>query len=760
MKFIFNGRCRGRAWATLRCAVALLSGAGAIGAPVRALGQAAGEPAGAAAEQRPAPQASGDQAGEAAAASAQVAGARPIEVLVTAARRPERIDAVPASVSVLSKEQVQAEAALSNGSLGDALGKLVPGMGLGSETQSSFGQTLRGRKVLVLIDGIPQHTIRNVSRDLQTISPLAVERIEVIRGTTPLYGEGAAGGIVNIITRRPAAEGVQLTTDVAASAAPLDLADSLAGSVAQAVAGKHGRLYYNVHASLEKTTGLFDAEGDRIPPDPHGQGGLGDLWAWSGQWRLGVELSPAERLELSAGYYQNVQDTEFASDPAVDAAPPGTLKARAARGLDLDDPQGTRNAQASATYRNVRALGGEVNAQIYFRNYLSRFFPFDGREAANYRHIVQSQLESQRLGGRFQASTSLPHRLTALYGIDVSGERTAQPVAIMDEEAHDASGGLVFRAAGYRTWVPRMEVGNLAPFVQLQWAATPWLALRAGVREELVTLSVGDYTTLVGNAVEGGRLFFQRPLLHAGAVVTMPAQLSAFVSFAQGYSLPDVGLILRNAPAGSTVESLETEPQLVDAIEVGVRREGRAVTGTVAVFYNTSSLGTSSGGLNAPVVRAPERVYGLEATVDARFLESFRAGAGVSLLEGELDREDDGAYTPLNTYRIPPPKVTAYLGKQIVPDWDVQLQAIYSGARDRFSGVAEPGFGELPVDPFLLLELLSTAEVGPGRLRVGVANLLNQQVMPVTSQLLYSGSNSSHAAGSGMRVSVGYAFTY
>ncbi|WP_437656835.1 TonB-dependent receptor [Sorangium sp. So ce1182] len=747
----------------LRHAVTLLFGICALGAPARVLGQTADNGTGARAEQRPAQQGPSESAAAPAATSAP-SGTTPeeqlIEVVVTAARRPERIDAVPASVSVISKEQVQAEAALSNGSLGDALGKLVPGMGLGSETQSSFGQTIRGRRVLVLIDGIPQNTIRNVSRDLQTISPLAVERIEVIRGTTPLYGEGAAGGIVNIITRRPTTEGLQLTTDVAASAAPLNLADSLAGSIAQSVAGKHDRLYFDVHASLEKTTGLFDAEGDRIPPDPHGQGGLGDFLAWSGMWRLGVELSPAERLELSAGYYQNVQDTEFASDPSVDAAPPGTVKARVLRGLDLEDPQGTRNVHASASYRNVRALGGEVSAQVYFRNYLSRFFPFDGREAANYRHIVQSQIESQRLGGRFQASTSFPHRLTALYGIDVSGERTAQPVAIMDPQAFDASGALVFRATGYRTWVPRMEVGNLAPFVQLQWGVTPWLALRAGVREELVTLNVDDYTTLIGNDIQGGHLFFQRPLLHAGAVATLPAQLSAFVSFAQGYSLPDVGLILRNAPTGATVESLETEPQLVNAVEIGLRREGRDVTGTVAAFYNTSSLGTSSGGLNAPVVRAPERVYGVEATVDARFLESFRAGAGVSFLEGELDREDDGKYTALNTYRIPPPKITAYIGKQILEAWDVQLQGVYSGARDRFSWNPEPGFGERAVEPFLLLELLSTAELGPGRLRVGVSNLLNRQVMPVTSQLLYSGSNSSHAAGSGMRVSVGYALTY
>jgi iron complex outermembrane receptor protein len=82
------------------------------------------------------------------------------------------------------------EASLSSNNLGDALGKMVPSLGLGVQSQSVFGQTVRGRRVLVLIDGIPQQTIRNVARDLQTISPQLVERVEVIRATTPLHGEG------------------------------------------------------------------------------------------------------------------------------------------------------------------------------------------------------------------------------------------------------------------------------------------------------------------------------------------------------------------------------------------------------------------------------------------------------------------------------------------------------------------------------------------------------------------------------------------
>lgn len=65
------------------------------------------------------------------------------------------------------------------------------------------GQTLRGRQVLVLIDGIPQSTpLRNGARDLRVIDPSVIERIEVIKGASSIYGNGADGGIINYITRK------------------------------------------------------------------------------------------------------------------------------------------------------------------------------------------------------------------------------------------------------------------------------------------------------------------------------------------------------------------------------------------------------------------------------------------------------------------------------------------------------------------------------------------------------------------------------
>lgn len=52
-----------------------------------------------------------------------------------------------------------------------------------------------------MIDGVSQTGSRDVSRQLNSISPGMIERIEVISGATSIYGSGATGGIINIITK-------------------------------------------------------------------------------------------------------------------------------------------------------------------------------------------------------------------------------------------------------------------------------------------------------------------------------------------------------------------------------------------------------------------------------------------------------------------------------------------------------------------------------------------------------------------------------
>jgi vitamin B12 transporter len=77
--------------------------------------------------------------------------------------------------------------------------------GLGQLTTVSIrGSTADG--VLVLLDGLPLNSAFGGAVDLSSIPRGWIERIEVLRGPEgALYGAGALGGVVNVITRRAAA---------------------------------------------------------------------------------------------------------------------------------------------------------------------------------------------------------------------------------------------------------------------------------------------------------------------------------------------------------------------------------------------------------------------------------------------------------------------------------------------------------------------------------------------------------------------------
>lgn len=693
-----------------------------------------------------------------------VADARLGEVVVGATRLAIPLSAVSGAVTVVSEEEIATQEAVSLG-LGEILAQSVPGLGVGTGTPSNYGQTLRGRSIAVLIDGVPQSTTRNTSRDLTTIDPAVVERVEVIRGATALYGDNATGGIVNIITKQAAGAEPRFTTSAQVGGSAASPGDGLRTRLAQTASGRAGALDYTASGVYGRTTGFYDAEGDLVPPDPYGQGGLAYTTSYDLHGRVGYTAGP-HRVTITANQFWAEQETSLITDPSVNAEAPGTEKARVMSGLDLQDDQGSRNTLASLDYRHADLLGGTLRTQAYARDYFTRFNPFDGRAFGAYGAIIQSYLESTKLGARveFERALHAPTALRLLVGSDLTAESTQQPVSIIDPETYDASGGLVYESTGQRPWVPLLAPRQLGLFAQASWSPLAWLDLQGGLRYERARLQIDDFTTLVGSEVTGGELAFDPVLVNVGAVVHPTEATSLYASFSQGFSLTDIGLFLRSAPDGFVVGGKTLEAQTVNNWEAGARGALGPVRASLAGFYNTSDLGTTSAGLNLAVVRAPERVYGVEATLDVSPVRSLDLGGTFSWTEGDYDPNEDGVFSALNSFRIQPFKATGYLQHQTGANWTNRLQVLVSGDRDRgFDLRPVPdrvGFGERPVDGYVVLDLISELGVGPGTLRFGVENLLNSQYYPVVSQLLWNGANSSYAAAPGMTLSVGYTVTY
>lgn len=133
------------------------------------------------------------------------------EVVVTAAGFEQRIEQAPASITLISRAQIEEIRAVS---LTEVLADVV-GVDVGAPVGKTGGQTINIRGMgsdytLVLIDGRRQNPAGNVTPNgfgetsTSFLPPVgAIERVEVVRGpVSTLYGSDAMGGVVNIITRK------------------------------------------------------------------------------------------------------------------------------------------------------------------------------------------------------------------------------------------------------------------------------------------------------------------------------------------------------------------------------------------------------------------------------------------------------------------------------------------------------------------------------------------------------------------------------
>ncbi|MGH9457157.1 MAG: TonB-dependent receptor [Thermoanaerobaculia bacterium] len=680
-------------------------------------------------------------------------------VTVSASRSRVPLAELSSAVSVVSGERLRDELRTSR-TIADALGKLVPGLAPGSGSASLYGQTIRGRGVQVLVDGIPLTTLRNGSRDLVAIDPSSIERVDVLRGTTAVYGDGATGGLINIVTRTAAGKETSFETTLSTRAGLTGSSESLGGRLAQSISGATGRLQWRADVALDRTGASFDAEGDRIQPDPYGQGGVDDAEAASLLTKLAWNFDAERSLHFSALAYEMEQDTEWTTDPSVNSLPTLSVKSRPIRGLDMEHPQGSTNQLLRLAYEDADLLGSRVALQAFARDYQTVFTPFDGRSLAIYGHkIFQSRIESESTGLRLDAESRLPVRgLTLFWGADATSEKTEQPVWIIDPAAWDASGGRTIRATDDRPWVPLIDKQSRAAFAQLEWMATPRWLFRGGLRYDGVDAGIPTFTTLTGAVIDGGARSWSDALFNIGIVFYARPDTRIWGGFSQGFSLPDIGLVLRSAPPGATLDTLPFQPQIVDAWEAGTSTDRGNWSASFAAFYNTSEHGTSTAGFNQPVVRAPERVYGFEITGAFDFDDRWRTGGTVAYNEGKSDPNRDGVYTWLNHYRIAAPNATAFVEHETRSWWTNRLSVLWSGDRDRFPGSTR--FGERPIESYTVVDWLGSFELPYGSLDVGIENLLNAEYFVRDAQLLRSGRNDSHSMAPGARLTIAWSIRY
>ncbi|MXV16087.1 TonB-dependent receptor [Hufsiella ginkgonis] len=124
------------------------------------------------------------------------------EVVVTAQKREESLQSIPASISVLSAKKVQDYRIWNTRDLSALAPNLYsagPGDNRNITAIRGISTTSYDQAVATYVDGVNQFGLDTYIAPLQD-----VERIEILRGPQgTLYGRNAMGGVINIITRQP-----------------------------------------------------------------------------------------------------------------------------------------------------------------------------------------------------------------------------------------------------------------------------------------------------------------------------------------------------------------------------------------------------------------------------------------------------------------------------------------------------------------------------------------------------------------------------
>lgn len=231
-------------------------------------------------------------------------------IVVTASSQAVNIKEAPASISVITREDIEKQPVTS---LGQLLSK-VPGVTGGiSPVEEGSKIKIRGlpdNYTLILVDGKRIGSSRDTNyrpdlgrQDLNWITPDMIERIEVVRGPmSSLYGSDAMGGVINIITRKiPAVWGGNVTLNYTQPTTSSKLGSSVQTGIMAA-----GPLTDNL--GLRLTAGLTEREADKKYKAGEGATGVKDQ-----NYNAMLHYQPTDKHTFSFEAGHSIQKNEKGS---------------------------------------------------------------------------------------------------------------------------------------------------------------------------------------------------------------------------------------------------------------------------------------------------------------------------------------------------------------------------------------------------------------------------------------------------------------
>ncbi len=295
-------------------------------------------------------------------------------ITVTATATPEEVADVPASVDVVSAEEIfDHKAAQAIDLLRTLPGLELVQAGSRGKAASLFTRGTNSSHTLVLWNGIELNDPYLGGFDWSTLATDGVERVEVVRGPfSALYGSSAVGGVVQLVTRRGGSPGGQVgQVRLEAGSREYARAGGTAG-------GTLGALAVDLSGHLRRGQGevendFYDGEEIDLGVDGTFGGTLGDAARLGAlvRWGKSVLGVPFDYAGVSTPHRRQTFATTSIAVPFSWSSAAWHLDAQAARTAtdltfrDADDPFASSAADAQreqARFVLRRSVGEHLEA--------------------------------------------------------------------------------------------------------------------------------------------------------------------------------------------------------------------------------------------------------------------------------------------------------------------------------------------------------------------------------------------------------------
>jgi len=581
------------------------------------------------------------------------------DVVITSTRLPDtpvEVRHVPTNTKVITAEDIRRSGAKT---VQEAL-QWETGIIWYDQVGNAFQQTmdLRGfngqpvPNTSVFVDGqrINEPDFNTVNFDLIPFD--TIERIEIVPGSSAIYGKNAMGGVINIVTKR-GGDKRQTTGEL--------------------LFGSFGRQRYTLHAS--GPVGKFDyyANGARETETGYRDESNARITRFYG--RLGYR--PTEGTDLTVSYTYVKDHLKQAGSLPINQAEVNPKSNFTPGDFTDNEPNVVR-----LNVRQSLPLGFSLNANAF------------------YRHLGQEQVgvgQPFLVGGML--STSQTTTETESRGGTVQLTQEARPFGLANklilggEITFNDVGSQLASNSDFGPFNSQQDINETTYglYAQDSLQVLPSLLVTAGVRFDWDRIS-GDFSDSFTPAMSASKTF-DRVTPRVGFTYSFVPEASLFFNYTEGFRIPTFQELFQIVGASNP----NLNPVVSQNYEVGVRaRLGNVFEGTLAlfrsdveneIFFTCTVCDPTSpafDGINRNIESS--RRQGLELTLKARLSRYFDAVLNYTYTEAEFRSTFNVSATqtiqPGDTFPLVPTNRLSVTGNvHPAPGLTISLIGLYVGSQ-------------------------------------------------------------------------------